>query len=167
MNTTEKIAKCIDEKFSEYKKPVTLLSKTADNDFIINDTLMLDWDEISKLHDGDDLSSVDAIYCHIENNTLTLYFFEFKNLSLHDRFFDAKKQLSELLTDLDKCVFSCCYPKELENIKKKLISKKIISLKTKPLESLILLHNILNDAGISSEEIISINKEYYIISLPQ
>lgn len=164
MNTTEKISKYIDEKFSEYKKPVTELSKTDENDFIINDTLMIDWDEISKLHEGDDLSSVDAIYCYIENNTLTLYFFEFKNLSLHEKFFDAKKQLSDLLNDLDKCVFSCCYPKELKEVKKKVISKKIISLKTKPLESLILLNNLLNDAGISSEEITSINKEYYIIS---
>ena len=76
MNTAEKISKCIDEEFSEFKKPVTVLSKTDANDFIINDTLMLDWDEISKLHDGDDMSSVDAIYCYMENNTLTLYFFE-------------------------------------------------------------------------------------------
>ncbi len=129
MNTAEKITKCIDKEFSEFKKPVTVLSKTDANDFIINDTLMLDWDEISKLHDGDDMSSVDAIYCYRKNNTLTLYFFEFKNLSLHDRFFDAKKQLSDLLNDLDKCVFSCCYPQELKGIKKKLISKKIISLK--------------------------------------
>jgi len=87
MNTTEKISKYMDEKFSEYKKPVTELSKTDENDFIISDTLMIDWDEISKLHEGDDLSSVDAIYCYIENNTLTLYFFEFKNLSLHEKFF--------------------------------------------------------------------------------
>ena len=125
---------------------------------------MFDWDEISKLHDGDELSSVDAIYCYIENNNLILYFFEFKNHSLHDKFFDAKKQLSNLLNDLDKCIFSCCYPKEVKKVKDKLSSKKIISLKTKPLESLILLNNILNDAGISSQEIISIKKEYYIIS---
>ena len=48
--------------------------------------------------------------------------------------------------------------------KKKLISKKVISLKTKPMESLILLHNVLNEAGISSEEIISVKKEYYVVS---
>lgn len=164
MNTTEKITKCLNEKFSEYKQPVSILSKTDENEFIINNTLMFDWDEISKLHNGDDLSSVDAIYCYVNDNTLTLYFFEFKNHSLHDKFFDAKKQLSDLLNDLEKCLFCCCYPKKVKEVKKHLISKKIISLKTKPLESLILLNNILNDAGISKEEIISIKKEYYIIS---
>lgn len=90
MNTTEKITKCLDEKLSEYKQPVSILSKTDENEFIINNTLMFDWDEISKLHNGDDLSSVDAIYCYVHDNTLTLYFFEFKNHSLHDKFFDAK-----------------------------------------------------------------------------
>ena len=81
---------------------------------------MLDWDRISKLHDGDDMSSVDAIYCYIENNALTLYFFEFKNLSLHDKFFDAKKQLSEfysvLALELDKDDFKYFGDTEMRSI---------------------------------------------------
>ena len=52
----------------------------------------------------------------------------------------------------------------MRKIKKKLVSKKIISLKTKPIESLILLHNILNEFGISHEDIVKIKKEYYIVS---
>lgn len=164
MNTTEKIVKSLDNQLSEYKQPVTILSKTDENDFIINDTIMFDWDEISKLYDGDESSSVDAIYCYLKNQKLTLYFFEFKNLNLFDSFFNAKKQLEDIINDLEECVFCCCYPKEMRKVKKKLISKKIISLKTKPLESLILLHNILNEAQIPSQEITSIEKKYYVVS---
>ncbi len=164
MDSSEKIVRCLDRQLNQYKQPVTELSKTDENDFIISNAIMFDWDEISKLYDGDDSSSVDAIYCFIEDNTLTLYFFEFKNFNLHDPFFDAKKQLEYLINDLDACVFNCCYPEEMRKLKKKLISKKVISLKTKPMESLILLHNVLNEAGISSEEIISVKKEYYVVS---
>lgn len=164
MNTPEKIVECLNKQLNNYKQSVTQLSKTNKNDFIINDTIMFNWDDISKLYDGDDSSSVDAIYCHIQDNTLTLYFFEFKNLNLYDSFFDAKKKLEDIINDLEKCVFCCCYPKEIRKVKKNLTSKKVISLKTKPVESLILLHNILNEAGISSEEIVSIKKEYYVVS---
>ena len=63
MNTTEKIVNSLDDKLSKYKQPVTILSKTDDNEFIIEDAQMFDWDEISKLYsDGDESSSVDAIY---------------------------------------------------------------------------------------------------------
>ena len=59
----------------------------------------------------------------------------------------------------------CCeYGDEIKHIKKNLVSKKIISLKTKPVESLILLHEILNENGITSEQIVTIRKEYYIVS---
>lgn len=165
MNTTEKIVNCLNDKLKKYKQPVTILSKTDDNEFIVEDTQMFDWDEISKLYnDGDDSSSVDAIYFSLKNDKLTIYLFEFKNLSLFDKFFDAKKQLEEYINDLDECVFCCCYPKKMRKVKSKLVSKKIVSLKTKPLESLILLHKILNEYGISSEEIVKIRKEYYIVS---
>ncbi|HII08413.1 MAG TPA: hypothetical protein HA355_02360 [Methanosphaera sp.] len=100
----------------------------------------------------------------MKNNKLTIYLFEFKNFSLFDKFFDARKQLDEYINDLDKCVFCCCYPKEMRKVKSKLVSKKVVSLKTKPIESLILLHEILKDYGISSEEIVKIRKEYYIVS---
>lgn len=165
MNTTEKIVKCLDENLKEYKQPVSILSKTSTNEFIIDDTVMLDWDEISKFYsDGDDASSVDAIYCYVENNELTLYLFEFKNQNLHDPYFDAKKQLNDIITDLKNSKTCHKYGEEIENIKKNLVSKKIISLKTKPIESLILLHKILNDYGISSEEIVTVKKEYYVVS---
>ena len=39
MNTTKKIIECLDDQFNEYKQPVTILSKTDENDFIIDDTL--------------------------------------------------------------------------------------------------------------------------------
>lgn len=58
-------------------------------------------------------------------------------------------------------VENLCQPSD---IRKNLTSKKIISLKTKPLESLIILHKILNKAGIPSEEIITLRKEYYSLS---
>ena len=48
MNTTGKIIKCLNEELGNYKQPVTELSKTdAENIFIIDDTLMFDWDEVS------------------------------------------------------------------------------------------------------------------------
>ena len=62
MNTTEKIVKCLNDELNEYKQPVTILSNTDENNFIIDDTIMLDWDGISKCYgDGDESSSVDAI----------------------------------------------------------------------------------------------------------
>ena len=42
MNTTEKIINCLDSKLNEYKQPVTTLSKTDVNEFIVDDTLMFD-----------------------------------------------------------------------------------------------------------------------------
>ena len=165
MNTTQKIIECLDENLKEYKQPVTQLSKTDMNNFITDDTLMFDWDNISKSFPGDESSSVDAIYCSYQNNELTFYFFEFKNQNLYGEFFDAKKQLETCINDLDQCVFCCGYPKQFRKIKKKLISKNLISLKTKPLESLITLHKILNDLGISHEDIVKIKKEYYVVSI--
>ena len=164
MNTTEKIIKCLEDKLSDYKQPVTILSKTGQNEFIISNTVMFDWDNIAKQYIGEDPSSVDAIYCFLENKELTIYLFEFKNLNLHDPFFDAKKQLNSFLKDLEKYECVNVDQKQIREMKKNLVSKKIISLKTKPIESLILLHNLLNDEGISSEDIVSIKKEYYIIS---
>lgn len=166
MNTTNKIIECLNNEFSKYKQPVTILSRTdAGNEFIKHDAEMFDWDEISKLYgDNNDSSSVDGIYLSLKNGALRIYLFEFKNLNLYDNFFDAKKQLEMCINDLEGCVFCCCYPKQLRRIKKNLVSKKVISLKTKPLESLILLHNILNEFGISSEEIVKIEKEYYVVS---
>lgn len=162
MNTTEKIIKCLNDKLEKFKEPVTQLSKTAENNFITNDTEMFDWDEISKLYG--DPSSVDALYCSFRNGELTLYFFEFKNLDLYDEYFDAKKGLENYLLEIDEDAECRKYAKQIRKFKKKLISKKVISLKTKPLESLILLHNILNELGISSADIVSIKKEYYIVS---
>jgi predicted metal-binding transcription factor (methanogenesis marker protein 9) len=165
MNTTENIVKCLNDKLSKYKQPVTELSKTDEgNDFIINDTIMLDWDEVSKFYDGDDSSSVDAVYCSFKNNELTLYFFEFKKLDLYDEHFDAKKGLENYLLKIDEDGECSKYTKQIRKLKKKLISKKVVSLKTKPIESLILLHKVLHELGISPEEIISIKKEYYIVS---
>jgi hypothetical protein len=71
------------------------LSKTDENEFIVNDTEMLDWDEVSKLYgkEDNDSSSVDAIYLSLNNGVLTMYFFEFKNISLYDKFFNAKKTI--------------------------------------------------------------------------
>ena len=165
MNTTGKIIKCLNDELSNYKQPVTELAKTdAENVFIVNDTLMFDWDEVSKFYSDDKSSSVDAIYYSFKNNELTLYFFEFKNLDLYDEFFDAKKGLENYLIKIDENIACKKYTKQIRKFKKKLISKKIVSLKTKPIESLILLHNILQNLGISPEEIVSIRKEYYIVS---
>ena len=167
MNTPEKIIECLNNKFGKYKQPVTILSKTDENEFIDNDTEVFNWDDISKIYgmnEKDDSSSVDAIYFSLNNKVLTIYFFEFKRLNLHSKFFNAKKQLDDIIKDLDECVFCCCYPKQMRKVKKKLISRKVVSLKTKPIESLILLHNILNEFGIPSDQIVKIRKEYYIVS---
>lgn len=102
MNTTEKIIECLDDKLDNYKKSVTELSKTDENTFIINDTLMFDWDEISKSYGINESSSVDAIHYSFKNNELTLYFFEFKKLNLYDDAFDAKKGLETFLAEIDK-----------------------------------------------------------------
>ena len=93
-----------------------------------------------------------------------MYLFEFKNISLYDKFFDPKKQLEDCIDELESCDSCCHYAGHIRKIKKNLVSKKVISLKTKPLESLILLHNVLIEFGISSEEIVKIRKEYYIVS---
>lgn len=128
---------------------------------------MYDWDTITELNTEDILQSVDAIYLHVENDDIRLYFFEFKQLDVKDKFFDARKQLKESITNMEQCIWCCNYPNEIKKINRKLVSKKVISLKIKPLESLILLHNLLKQHGISSEDIINIKKEYYVVSLTQ
>lgn len=165
MASQKHILDCLNNGLKEYKKSVTELSKTdAGNLYIRDSTLMLDWESIGKSYGFDESSSVDAIYYSFENGELTLYFFEFKKHDLYDKYFDAKKQLEDYINDLEQCIFCFGYPRRVRKIKKKLVSKKIISLKTKPIESLILLCNILNELGIKSEEIINMRKEYYIVS---
>ena len=163
MNTTEIIG-CVEDKFYDYKQPVTILSKTDENEFIVDDTEMFDWDMVSKIYGKNNPQSVDAIYFSLKNKVLTLYLFEFKKISLYDKIFDAKKQLEDCINELENCDFCCHYAGQIRKVKKNLVSKKVISLKTKPLESLILLHNVFNEFGISSEEIVKIRKEYYVVS---
>ena len=167
MDSQKNIAYEIESILSDYKKSVTTLSKTDENYFIDNPTLMYDLDTLAELNKDNILQSVDAVYLHIENDDVRLYFFEFKQLDLRDKFFDARKQLKESINNMKQCLWCCNYPNELNKIYKKLVSKKVISLKTKPLESLILLHNLLNENGISSKDIINIKKEYYVVSLTQ
>jgi len=165
MANPKHILNCLNNELNEYKKSVTALSKTdSGNLYITDDTLMFDWDSIAESYGFDKSSSVDAIYCSFENGELTLYFFEFKKHDLYDKYFDAKKQLEDYINDLEKCIFCFGYSQKVKKIKKKLVSKQIISLKTKPIESLILLYDILNKLGIKPEEIINIRKEYYILS---
>lgn len=163
MNTTEIIG-CVEDKFCDYKQPVTILSKTDENEFIVDDTEMFDGDMISEIYGKNSPQSVDAIYFSLRNKVLTLYLFEFKSISLYDKFFDAKKQLEDCINELESCDFCSNYAGQIRKVKKNLVSKKVISLKTKPLESLILLHNVFNEFGISSEEIVKIRKEYYVVS---
>lgn len=94
MNATE-IIECVEDNISNYKQPVTILSKTDENEFISDDTEMFNWDIISDRYGKNNPQSVDAIYFSLENNVLTMYLFEFKNISLYDKFFDAKKQLQD------------------------------------------------------------------------
>ena len=165
MNNDEKIIKCLNENFDKYKKPVTELSKSdKGNYYIINDTLMFDWDEISQSDRGNNSASVDAINYSFRNNELELDFFEFKSYDLYDVFFDAKKELTLYLNKIEEDDSFYEHIKEIRKLKKKLVSKKVISLKTKPVESLFLLHQILNDNGISHEDLIKIKKNYYIVS---
>lgn len=165
MTTPTKITECLEETLKEYKKPVTQLSKTSEkNDYITNETHMFDWDNISKEYDSIEYSSVDAIYCSLKGDKLILYFFEFKKHSLYDEYFDAKKQLSKCIEEMELDGSCSRYIEQLKDIKKGLYSKKINSLKMKPLESLILLYKILDDNGIKPEDLINIEKEYYIVS---
>lgn len=88
--------------FSDYRKSVTELSRTDEgNNYIIDDTQMFDWDSIAKSSIGNNSSSVDAIHCSFKENELELYFFEFKKLNLYDIFFDAKKELTLYLDQID------------------------------------------------------------------
>ena len=82
MNTPEKIVECLNKQLNNYKQSVTQLSKTNKNDFIINDTIMFNWDDVSKLYDGDDSSSVDAIYCHIQDKNIKKKGLKRKNLHM-------------------------------------------------------------------------------------
>ena len=119
MTSSIDIINQIEENFNNFRKPISELSKTDNgNVFIENDTYLIDWDEISKSYNFDESSSVDAIDYSFNSGELILYFFEFKNYDLYDTFFDAKKQLETYINDLDQCVFSCCYPKNLEKLKK-------------------------------------------------
>ena len=105
--SAEKIVQCLDEKYGDFKQSITILSKTDANEFIVDDMKMFDWDEISKLFEGDDSSSVDAIYLSMKKSKLTIYLFEFKKDNLFDSFFDAKKQLKNYINDLDE--WQCCF----------------------------------------------------------
>lgn len=164
MGSQENIVDCLNEVFSDYRKSVTELSRTDEgNNYIIDDIQMFDWDSIAKSSIGNNSSSVDAIHCSFKENELELYFFEFKKLNLYDIFFDAKKELTLYLDQIDNDDFYE-HVKYIRKLKKKLISKKLVSLKTKPVESLFLLHQILNNEGIDHEDLIKVKKKYYIVS---
>lgn len=114
MNSQKTIAEKIESTLCKHKKTVTKLSKTDENYFIKNPTLMYDWDTLTKLNTEDVHQSVDAIYLHVENEDVRLYFFEFKQLDLKDNFFDARKQLTETMNNMKQCVWCCGYPNEIK-----------------------------------------------------
>lgn len=161
----QKVLNCLYDKFDFCKRSVTDLSKTDEREFIVSDIQMYGGDELNKSQNSEDLQTVDAIYPIFDENGLTLYFFEFKKYDFLDEFFDAKIPLKRYIKEMESCIYDCRYSKCLKKIQKKLISKKVISLKLKPLESLILLNNLLSEYGVSSEDLVKINKEYYIVSL--
>ena len=74
------------------------------------------------------------------------------NLSKFDNYFDERKNFEKIIEELEN-----------DNIPKEYI-KKVISLKLKPLESLITLHSLAKNNNISIERFINTKKKYYIIS---
>lgn len=143
---------------------VTELSKSDNNYFIESSVQMLGWDKVNKLINKEDYQSVDAIYPFMGDKGLTLYLFEFKNRDLLDGF-DDKILFNECINNMKHCEHNCKYTDSLKKIKKEMVSKNILSLKLKPVETLILLNQILNDNGFSYEDIVKITKEYYVVSL--
>ena len=71
-----------DELYEKYKNSITNISKTENNNFIISDINLIDFDDVAKDYatksNMPELSSVDAIDYKIVNNKLILYFYEFK-----------------------------------------------------------------------------------------
>ena len=151
-----------DELYEKYKNSITNISKTENNNFIIFDINLIDFDDVAKDYatksNMPELSSVDAIDYKIVNNKLILYFYEFKKIDLLDRNILAKNRLNDLFLEM-KTFNDVPYVDELKDIKKGLLNKILVSLKIKPIESLFLLHRL-----IENKELIDIEKHYYIVS---
>ena len=157
----------------KYSDSITNISKTGEgNYFIENDTQMICVDKLSKDfaedNSNEELSSVDGLY-YVENDSkLILYFFEFKKMNFFAKDLLATEKLNNVIKNIENCSLSedCEYEylSDLKKIKKDIYNKILVQLKIKPLETLILLHNLYEKENGEPEDIVNIEKHYYLVS---
>lgn len=157
----------------DYSDSITNISKTGENNnFVENEKTMISLDDVakdfSKENFNEELSSVDGLYHKIKEDRLILYFFEFKKMDFIADNLLAKEKLKEIIEKIENCSLNedCEYDyiNELKKIKKNIYNKLPIQLKIKPLESLIILHNLYEKEDGKHEDIVNIEKHYYIVS---
>lgn len=157
----EKYKSFLDKLKDKYGKTVTEISKSSSKDYIKNDTVMISGDDLKNPFMNIEMQSVDAIHYYIENGNLIILFFEFKNLNLFDKNFYATDKLNNTLQSMKEFEELDFFVDEIKSYKRNLSDKKLMSLKSKPLETLIILQNLYQE---SKTTVVNIEKHYYLVS---
>lgn len=156
-----------------YTDSVTNISKTGeDNNFIESEKEMISFDEVAKDFAKDNFieeyNSVDGLYYKIKEDRIIIYFFEFKKVDFLEENLLPRKRLNNIIKNIENrplnenCEYE--YLDELKKIKKEIYDRILVQLKMKPIESLFILYNLYSNDSGKHEDIINIEKHYYVVS---
>ena len=168
----KKFLNFLEELSSNYSDSLSNISKTGENNsFIVNEKEMISLDDVAKDYAKEnlieELSSVDGLYYKIKDDKLIIYLFEFKKMDFFTKQL-AKERLKILIEKIESGSLNenCEYEiiSELKEIKNEVYNKLPIQLKNKPIESLLLLHNLYENKNGEHKDIVDIEKHYYVVS---
>ena len=145
----------------QYNGTITELSKSNNETFIIDNTLLFSGDKFKSYFENIEYASVDAIDYYLCKNKLIINFFEFKNMDLDNEDNSIKTDLIELTKYLEKCDYGCDFYNSFSELCTKLPNDKILQLKIKGLETLIMLYSYFKDFHY---ELFNSEKRYYVVS---
>lgn len=168
MSKDKELIKFFENLDNKFYDDVTTLSKTnSENIFINDDTKMISGDKLAKELDGDNYASVDAIDLSFESSELKIYFIEFKKKDYSKDDIFPKDKLKTCIDNMKECQLDCEYVHDLQILKDDLKNKELVLLKTKPLETIIILYHYFkryNKQNCFNYFLTQVKKYYFIVS---
>lgn len=154
----------------EYGKSITELSKTGNENFLLNDEfVMVSLDDMaSNLLKSDILATTDALFINEKNGEF--HFIEFKNVDFSikkDRLM-AKYHLNKAMKFINNCEHGCPLVNDKSNFHKYLVDKYKLALRTKPFDSISLVYAYLCDYygndKLAKEKLDNVKKYFWLVS---
>lgn len=173
IESEENCLKFLDTLSTKYSDSVSNISKTGNNNtYVYCQVKMISLDKVKMDYARkclkEEFSSVDGLHYQIIDNNLVIYLFEFKKIDFFEENLLAKDKLNSLIEKIKTSPIEEEYKyaliSDLKEIKKDVYNKLLVQLKIKPLESLILIYLLYQNFGGRNEDIINIEKHYYVVS---